>query len=474
MKAIYIVIVFLLITAFEIFSQINDSLNSSILFFDLYLIDLPYQTDAASTVGDGVLSFESFVKGYANPGMHQSLSLSADLYTALHHGIKKLFYPVPEASGMKWQKGKRLLFSLVLVGTDFLSFYLPGFDGWMHEEYHRSVLTRFHVNSFNDMNKFPVGAKLVNVSHVKDEGLIQFKQIGPADFIRSHVAGIEGEYLLTDRLQRNNFFYNQDLPHVPLYLFTTLNAVLYVRLCSDPAEADKLTNEANARETEPEPRDYTGLDFLAWTYDLFRPGEEYSLRGVHPSGNGLDRYIKTTDLTQEELSYLKKQGSLQWLNLISPMMIGISTIRLNRDGLYGNLSFRHYLTSFGNDISCNVLLRSRQNKFYFSFHSAQNYTRSYPALEAHVIDREFRILKGTLYFSPRILIGMQPYKQEFKTSRSAFLGLAEYKFELKYRHLISPFAEFSFKTDGWIAGNEFLSGNFSCRLGISSRIAMVR
>jgi hypothetical protein len=56
------------------------------------------------------------------------------------------------------------------------------------------------------MNLFPLGADLVSVSKVSDEDLIRFKDESPADLIRMHEAGIEAQYLLASRLQRNNFF----------------------------------------------------------------------------------------------------------------------------------------------------------------------------------------------------------------------------------------------------------------------------
>jgi len=64
-------------------------------------------------------------------------------------------------------------------------------------------------------------------------------------------------------------------------------------------------------------RDFVGMDFTSWVYDLFRPNEPYTNRGIHPSGVGIKRYIKTSDLTKEEQSYLKLQGFLSLFNFIS-------------------------------------------------------------------------------------------------------------------------------------------------------------
>ncbi len=115
--------------------------------------------------------------------------------------------------------------------------------------------------------------------------------------------------------------------------------------------ADRLNEEDGADILK---RDFTGPDFTAWVDALFNPNRPYESRGVHPSGVGINRYIKPTSLSSEEIEYLQKQGILQWLNLISPHLFGFSKIKLKstpKGDYFGNLAVRHLLTSFGNDIS---------------------------------------------------------------------------------------------------------------------------
>ncbi len=254
-----------------------------------------------------------------------------------------------------------------------------------------------------------------------------------------------------------------------VYLFSTLNSIMYVKMCSIPDQADPMTDGFNVMEKTIPQRDFTGLDFSGWVYDLFKPNEDYTERGVHPLGNGVDRYIKTTDMTGEELTYLKKQGNLQWLNCLSPMLIGFRTIKLSKNGLYGNFAVRNFLTSFGNDISCNIYLRNNECKFFAAYHHAQNYQHAFPALEAQLIDYNWNLGNSNLYISPRILVGLQPQEQGFKTGNASFLGLAECKLELITKCFVHPYIEVSAKTKGWIAGNEFLTSNLSGRFGIVSR-----
>ncbi len=471
MKNVYIALLIFCSFTITIKSQNSDTIENSQLVFSLPVFDFPYQIDASKTVNQGQVSLGSFFKGYSNPSMHQSLDLSTDLYTGVHFGLNKLFRIDAKTNIRKdWSFGKRFLYGLTWGVSDYILIYAPGFDGWLHEEYHRAVMTRYHINSFNDMNKFPLGAELISVNHVKDEDLIRLKQTGSSDFIRMHVAGIEGEYLLIDKLQRNNFFYNQNLPHELTYLLVTLNSIMYVQISSIPEIADITTDELNLKENSINIRDFTGLDFTAWAYDLFRPNEPYVERGIHPSGIGIDRYIKTTDLTNEELSYLKQQGRLQWLNALSPMFFGVKSINIFNTGFSGNFSVRNFLTSFGNSISGNIYLANPTYKFHIAYHSNQNYNNSFPAIEMQLIDFEKTINSTPFYISPRLLFGMQPLNQEFKTQKSAFLGLAECRIELKSNKIINPFIEVSAKTKGWIAGNEFLDENLSCRFGIVTRI----
>jgi hypothetical protein len=468
---------FILVAGIAYASQSGDSTALPVLYLELPLLDLPYQADAAKTVNNGNATFGSFFGGYANPGMHLSLSVSTDLYTGLHYVIGRLF---TIDSLPYYGFGKRLLFSLALTGADAVSFWTPGFLGWEHEEYHRAVMSRFHVNSFNGMNRFPIGSELVSVDHVKDEDLARFKKDSPSDFIRMHVAGSEGEYQLIEKLRRNQFFYDQNFLNIGLYCLATFNSIGYVKMCGMASEADKATDEANAAEKSIESRDFTGLDFLGWTYDLFKPDEPYANRGIHPSGTGINRYIKTTDLTHEELSYLQKQGNLQFLNLLSPSLIppslfgmDFNRLRLSENGLIGTIAVHDYLTSFGSDISLSAFLKNRLYNFIFALHNFQNYHHWFPGLEAQMIDWVMPLFSRTLYVSPRIIIGVQPLNQGFKTDKAAFLGLAECRLELapSEKSVINPFIELSAKSIGWVAGNEFLDRNFSVRCGIASRIA---
>jgi hypothetical protein len=458
MKNRIIAIMVWTIAAVPLFSQTN-ILDTPALKLDLPLFDLPYQIAAMDTVGYG------FFSSYANPSMGQSLAVALDMFSALHYGMKAFY----DTSKMKEKSKNLIYFGGVMLG-DFILQYLPGGGGWMHEEFHRAVMSRFGVNSFNGMNLFPIGAELISVSKVTDEDLIRFKAESPHDFIRMQEAGIEGQYLLVNRLQSNNFFYNQGYSNESEYWWDTLNSHLYVLGSAWPQVVDAQTEKMNESELDIPSRDFTGFDLAGWVYDLFRPNEPYQARGIHPSGIGINRYRTTKDLTKSELDYLTQQGLWQIANYLSPMMFGIKSIPLWDSGFYGNFAFRHLLSSFGGDFFLQVFLKNRDFNFVFAYHNYLNYKHYFPAIEGELVDYPLSFFgKLDLLLSPRVMIGMQPKDQEFLTADPEFFGLIGCRVDFGLTKHFLPYLEFTAKTDGWVAGNEFLEGNVSFKLGVSAR-----
>lgn len=428
------------------------------LKLDLPLFDLSYQKYAMDAVGRG------FFGSYANPSMNQSLAISTNLYSSFHFGMKQF-----RRNSKIRQPFKDYIFLLGITSGNLIMIYLPGGEGWLHEEFHRAVMTRHGANSFNGMNRIPIGTNIISVSKVKDEDLIRIKKKNPADMVRLHVAGVEGQYLLINNLQRNNFFYNKRLPNLIHYWTSTINSHAYIFLSASPNFVDKETAKMNEKELTIASRDFTGFDYTAWVYDLFRPNEPYEARGVHPSGVGINRYRTTKDLTSSELRYLKRQGYWHFLNYLSPTLLGIENISIGNSGLTGNFAMRHLLTSFGTAISAHVYLKRDAFKMAFAYHNYLNYQNYFPAIETELIDYKFHLGNFGMYLSPRTIIGMQPRGQEFKSSKAEFLGLLGLRVDFITRRQILPYIDFSAKTNGWVAGNEFLNSNTSLKMGVSAR-----
>ena len=407
---------YLLIHSFLFAENDNPALK-----LDLPLIDLPYQVAAMNTVDYG------FFSSYANPSMAQSLAVTQNIYSSFHYGMK-YFY---DNSGLgKWSK--RFIFYGGISLGHFLFTWMPGASTWLHEEYHRAVLTRFGANSFNPTNRFPIGAVVMAVE-VGIDDMIRIQEESASDYVRLYEAGIEGQYVLVDRMQRDNFFHDQQLPHEIGYLFNTVNSHMYVQLKQG--------------------------DFLFWVSGLFRPDVSHEEN---------DEFT-ADDLTDDELKYLSLHGYLQILNYLSPMMFGIRTLPLGNTGYEMNFAMRHYLTSFGADIAATVFLKMSPFNMVFALHNYVNHNNYFPAIEAELVDYQIYLGKLGLYLSPRILIGMQPKNQEFKTDSPEFLGLFGLRVDFMVSKHFLPYLDFSAKTDGWVAGNAYLNANASIKLGVSMR-----
>lgn len=428
----------------------NDTIR---LLLDFPLLDVPYQSYASRTYGN-------FLAGYGSPGMKQSLQLTTNLYSAAHFGLKEAFK----------DKNSAFLRAVLTYGTvsvfDLLVLQAPLGNAWLHEEYHRAVLTRREVKSANEVNRFPFGQEAIRVYRIADADLERMHDKYPNDWRRLQVAGKEGELHLVQTLQRNDFFYRQGMPHTPLYWLLTFSTGAYVRACASD-DFNRLVNEMNEKEgADILARDFTGPDYTAWVYSLFRPELRYQARGVHPSGVGVNRYIKPADLTQEELDYIRKQGRLQWLNFLSPTLFGFSKIRLKSSpegNHYGNFAVRSVLTPFGNDISAEIWYQSPGYNLFFTLHNYLNRDGLLTGLEAGLVDQP--LFKGKLALSPRLMMWRQPENLSFTTTQGQLGGLLGLKARANLGRF-NPYFEVEGKTAGWVMGNVFLEENVSVNAGV--------
>ena len=451
---IFLIFIFIQLTSF------SQDTNNLIIKFSPY--DFPYQNSAIQTVEKKSLpSALNYLRSLSNPSMHQSLELSTSFYNSIFYGLSKV--------KIHWFNSYFLNYmsqSLLEISALTFSEYLPLGDSWLHEEYHRAVLTKNLVNSYDQIYDFPIFSSVIMVYNVTDEDLIRFKLENPSDFVRLHSAGIEGEYSLTKRLQNLNFYENQNYPYFAMEMLWSVNSIYYVWFCHTE-DAETETIQANLDDGDViSNRDFTGFDFTAWVYDLFKPYEPYEARGIHPSGFGIDRYVKPSDLTTEELKYLKKQGYLQFLNVVSPMIFGINKIHLSHkfENLYFNFAFRNILTSFGNDMSLNIFLKNENTKLYFDFHLYNSKRLHSPGIDFGLIDNNFRLNNFKISNSYMLGLWYQPENLMFDDINSKPGGIFETESKIIYKHTFL-FLNLSYKTDGWVMSNVFQTKNFSIYVG---------
>ena len=369
--------------------------------------------------------------------MEQSLSWSAAFYDASHRAIERAWGEKHET----WGKTSVALFDLAVD----VFFPLPLSDTWVHEEFHRAVLGNRGVASFDDVYHFRPIPESIAVSHVRDDALVRMRREHPADFVRAHAGGIEGEHALVLRLEREHFFEGTTSWNLPLYMLAKVNSIAYIA-SGATSEANHLTDQWERDEgSHVSRRDFTGHDFTAWVYDLFRPYEPYQARGLHPSGVGIRRYIRESDLTDAERAYLRRQGKLAVINLLDPNLIDLNGRRFN-------VAAGHLLTPFGYSIDADVFVR--HPRLFVVLHDYVNHERSFPGMEA-TFDQRFRIA-----------LWKQPDHSMFRDRNGRLGGLVSARFQRR-----RWFAELEAKSAGWVEGNVHLDRSISVRAGFSGERA---
>jgi hypothetical protein len=428
-----------------------DSAREARVRVDLPLVDAPYNA----------------LHGGRAPSMRQSLALTTGFYETAHAGIGRAL----GAHG-RLAKGGVVLFDVLAT----LELPLPASDGWLHEEYHRAVLGYRGIGSFDDVYRFRFDADAIAVSHVRDEDLARLKRDHPAEQVRVGEAGIEGEYQLVQELQKHQFFGRAPGWHLPLYWLTKLGSAFYV-YSGHLDETNVDTDEFNRQDGADVPRrDFTGHDFTGWVYDLHRPNEPYAARGVHPSGVGVDRYIKPADLTPEELRHLRREGRLELLNFLDPHLIGVRGVTVWRgaggEPLRLNASAGHLLTPFGHTVDANLFLARGGTNLFVVLHAYANGARVFPGADAELVDRAVELLGRRVELSPRVALWAQPAGQRFLTSAARAGGLAALRVRapLGGSSRLGVVAELEGKTAGWVAGVVQLGPAVNARAGVSASL----
>lgn len=409
--------------------------------------------------------------GFDSPGMRQSLLASAAFTQWADQSLVWLW------SGAESDFLRNLLTYSSLGLFAWFSDYLPLGDAWMHEEWHRAVFTRYGMESYNGIYDFDLGSSAIPVEHVADRDLAELKDRHPADFTRLMEAGGEGETEAARLMRRRNFFLGrQSYPDRFGWWVTGLNSTLYIWISSEDV-FDQDLKDANDRETDPRKRDFTGLDYRAWVYDMRHPDETYAAgpRGrLHPSGTGFDRYLLNSDLTGDEKDFLKLQAGLSLLNLISGQNLGWdwlpATNPWSGQGYLWNFGLTHHLTPFGYAVGGEFLARQGKADWIFTAQGMANASLVLPCLGAELFRYPFALGREPIFLSLALSAWLQPEDQRFR-ARSAVpgaYGLLGAAFPLGQS--LEVFAEGDAKTEGWVPGVVYLDAAAEGRFGIQLRL----
>jgi len=399
------------------------------------------------------------------PSMRQSMALSKDTYYLFHSLVLSFPYPkwVPQWLG-------DVVDITALTFLDYYLVYFPPAHGWMHEEWHRAVMSRRRIHSFNDVYNLEIGAELINVSHERDEDLARLKREHPAEQVRMSAAGLEGDVMAITEFDKDRFFGGARASTVVTEWLNLIGVVSYFGE-SGPS-SDETTREHEALEgARVEVRDFTGLDPNGWVYDLFRPDEPYSARGVHPSGVGIDRYRSWSDLTARERRFLRAQLGLSWLNVINPQLFGLYAFEVGTArGLPVsiNASVQHLLAPFDYSVGLNLFAKAGP---YGAFASLQAFVADrgpLPGLSLELVRYPLPFLDATL--TPRMRLWLQPKNQRFFAKSGAPGGALEVRANVPLVGPLEFYLEASAKSAGWVPGNVYLDPNVNLRSGFEATI----
>lgn len=452
---------------------VKDTLRPS-FEWSLHLADMPYMADAAEAeairAADGNLPFDAKVqaqhygKFYRNLSMVQATDMARNLHGTLYYGHNVLWNKLIKPTDTKKYILNRLLANVTALGTDYLAIKLPYGYAFQHEEFHRSVMTTRHIYSYDEVWNFGKGLDIA-VTRVKDEDLIYLKKHFPADQARLSAAGVEGEYRYLQRMREDNFFRQTAYPMVGISLLGTLHAVNYVNL-PFTERFNAITDSIMVHDRDNIlARDFTGYDFSAWVYDLFTPDEPYENRGTWPGGLGVKRPVKETDLTPEMKSFLSETGNMQYLNFVSPFLVGINRLQL-RPGYFFNFALRSVPTSFGYFAGGDFFLDFNKRQMMIGLGVNRSKNLMLPAVEVqyfNLVNRENARFNTSLQLAG----WLQPHDQRFAADKASFGVLVGLRPRLALTERWSVMADLSYKTRGWVFANPYLDENFSGRLGLS-------
>lgn len=458
----------------EAYSQIivKDSLPASFKW-SLSVIDLPYVVDAARTEAiresevspaqSVTIKTRNYGRFYRNLSMEQTIDMARNLHGSLYYGHNLLWNKLVEPVNTKKYILNRFLANITALGTDYLAIKLPYGYAFLHEEFHRSVLSSRNIYSYDEVWKFGKGLDIA-VTNVKDEDLVYLKMQYPADQVRLSAAGVEGEYAYIQRMREDNFFRQTSYPFIGISFLGTLHAVNYVNLPFTERFNAITDSILSYDKNNILARDFTGYDFSAWVYDLFTPDEPYTHRGTWPGGEGIKRPIRESELTREMKSFLSETGNMQYLNFISPFLLGINRIQIKPD-YYFNFALRSIPTSFGYYAGGDFFLDFNKRQLMLNFGIFRSKNLTLPSLDITYFNI---IRKKDSRFNTSIHLSgwLQPEDQMFASTRTdPGIQVGAYSgFDITRRFSIT--ADLTFKTKGWVFGNPYPDEKFAFRLGL--------
>jgi hypothetical protein len=445
----YLILTFLLVGFSSLPAQ--DTAKYKLLL-DLPLIDLPQNINLT----------------YHSPSMNQSFHVSNDLYELSFWGIDELgdlIFKSKENKVSPWKKYANPTFAYLLsLGFSKYGSELPIPLGvWGHEEFHRSVLG---LNDLNPKN----GNWIFNrwdgtVYGLTDESLDELKGEKPDQLLYSFVAGIHYEILLNEKTTLQSFYKQRNMTRAALLLYNAWYTYDYFRFStSDLSDSVKVLAPPH-ESINPAERDFAGADLTSWIYDMFNPTVPFTARDNFPGGNGVNRRVGFSDLSDDARDYLIKQKNLSLINFINPGIFFIDRITVTKQ--FRLTFFTQYApTHFGNSIFLFVPVTYGKYDLLIKAGKYNNRDISGSGFGVGIFNLN---LGRKAEVDAELTIWNQP--RSFADMDKFWGGSAELSTSYNLTGSMFCYLSLHSKTSGWELGNPYLDDNLSLSAGISYRLA---
>ncbi|MCE7066979.1 hypothetical protein [Dyadobacter sp. CY326] len=401
---------------------------------------------------------------YRYPSMHQALEFSADVYDLGYLGIDKLGNALFKPKTKAYSNGRKAVnFGFkYLASLGFVKYgsELPIPLGvWAHEEFHRSVLGVNGIDSKNG-NWFPHRWD-GTVYGIGDQDLSVLKAKDVNQLLYAYVAGVQSEVLLTRKVAVQDFYKKRTLPKNAWMVYNAWYVWDYFKFSTSPQSDSVAVWAAKHENADPRERDFAGADLTAWAYDMFSPEKSYNERDKFPNGEGVNRRIGFSQLTEDGREYLLKQKKLALLNFVNPAIFFINRIPLGRHSSF-NFFLQYAPTHYGNDIALILPVQVRNTDFLLGLHQYNNYKSGGYGLDLGFYNRQLSKRLET-----DLVVNLWNQPERFFENDMLNGGALQVDFRFLVAGNLSLSASFSGKTEGWQMGSPYLKSNVSSRFGLA-------
>lgn len=319
-----------------------------------------------------------------------------------------------------------------------------------HEEGHRSILTYKGIGSISQpfFNK----DLAAYVTGVRDADLKLLRDTDLPTYIRLHTAGLESDYAM---LLREASLMNLKKENVSTlwYDYSIRKLSLIGYYCYGLFKVDAGIKEEN----DELKRDIVGHDVYGAIRHLHRPNMEFK------------RYTDYDDLTPEEKKFTKRVGWRSLFNLVDPLLMGKTGLRLNSKCM-GNFALGYGMVPFGDYIDEHFWLLTKSVNAHFYLRQYENKSTWFPAFGMDFYD--ISITKN-ITVDTSLHGWVQPQELAFRENSGkaggAFDITGKYRFFSSTKGLkgLSVNLGMTAKTEGFLLEEMNLKRHIGFRLGTS-------